>query len=130
MLLAISIAGIFMKLSFNEGIKVQSFLFLYAVVGFLISGFFILKNKEFNLFKILRKDPIIILGQILEFISFFLVNMAVALPGTLINLIVPLRRTSTLFSSFFGGILFHEKNLKKKLVATVIMLLGIILIVY
>jgi transporter family protein len=47
-----------------------------------------------------------------------------ALPNTLISLIIPLRRTSTLFSTIIGGSLFKETRLKQKLVATAVIIAG------
>lgn len=62
-------------------------------------------------------------------ISNFLILMAIAVPHALVSLIIPLRRTSTLFSAMIGGLLFHEKHMKRKFFAVCAMIIGIFLIV-
>lgn len=46
-----------------------------------------------------------------------------------VSLVIPLRRTSALFSITIGGRLFHERNLMRKLVAAGLMVLGTALII-
>jgi len=58
-------------------------------------------------------------------ISYF---MAVAMPNTLIVLIIPLRRLSTFISTLFGGRMFHEKNLWYKGIICLIMIFAVFLI--
>jgi drug/metabolite transporter (DMT)-like permease len=52
---------------------------------------------------------------------------AVALEN--IGLASPVKQLSILFSTILGGKVFHEKNLLKKTLATIIMLVGVILII-
>jgi drug/metabolite transporter (DMT)-like permease len=49
---------------------------------------------------------------------------AVAMPTTYISMIIPLKRTSTLLSTFVGGTFFHEKQLLKKSIGCLIMVIG------
>ncbi|MFH1589978.1 MAG: hypothetical protein ABIB43_05410 [archaeon] len=62
----------------------------------------------------------------------FLSNMsyllAVATPGAAISLIIPIKRTSSLFTTLIGGKLFHEKNLLIKILASIIMIWGVVFI--
>ncbi|MCK5699152.1 MAG: DMT family transporter, partial [Candidatus Aenigmarchaeota archaeon] len=48
---------------------------------------------------------------------------------TLVSLVVPIKRLSTLFSTLAGGRLFHEKGTKRKAIACIIMLVGAYLII-
>ncbi len=48
---------------------------------------------------------------------------------TLVSLVVPIKRLSTLFSTLAGGRLFHEKGTKRKAIACIIMLIGAYLII-
>ena len=54
---------------------------------------------------------------------------ALSMPGVLISLALPLRYVSVLLETFFGGRLFHERNLAHRLVACVVMLVGVVLVV-
>jgi drug/metabolite transporter (DMT)-like permease len=62
-------------------------------------------------------------------LSDYLITLALAIPTALASLIVPLRRTSTFFSSVIGGMIFHEEHLLWKSFCILIMLLGVLLIV-
>ena len=90
-----------------------------------------LKKKNLRKsFESLNRGHMLLIISFLTIASNFLILFAIAIPGALVSLIIPLRRTSTLFSSFFGGLLFHEKHLGKKLLAILLMLIGVVLIVW
>jgi len=73
-------------------------------------------------FKLLFSDSIFLFfGQL----SYF---FAVSFPNAFISLIIPIKRTSTLFTTIFGGKLFHEKNLLVKVLACIIMIWGAVFI--
>lgn len=46
-----------------------------------------------------------------------------------VSVAIPIRRTSALFSIIIGGRMFHEKNLRRKLVAAALMVVGALLII-
>jgi drug/metabolite transporter (DMT)-like permease len=54
---------------------------------------------------------------------------ALAIPGVLVSLAIPIRRTSTLISTVFGGRLFHEQGVWRKSVGCGVMMLGLLFIV-
>ncbi len=54
---------------------------------------------------------------------------AIALEGTLISLIIPLRRLSTLFSTIIGGVFLHEKFILDRVSLCIFMLMGVYLLV-
>lgn len=60
--------------------------------------------------------------------SFLLFYEAISAPAVLVTLALPLKRVSTLIETLFGGTLFHEKNLPRKLFACLIMLVGVVLV--
>jgi len=45
-----------------------------------------------------------------------------------VGLVINIKRLSVLFAVFFGRELFHENNLKRKILATIIMLIGTVFI--
>lgn len=54
---------------------------------------------------------------------------SVAISGTLISLIIPLRRLSTLFSTIIGGAIFHERFISDRVSLCIFMLMGVYLLV-
>ena len=53
---------------------------------------------------------------------------AISMPTAKIALVSALKRTSSLFSTIFGGEIFHDKRLKQKTIAAVIMVMGSMLV--
>lgn len=49
---------------------------------------------------------------------------------TLVSLVIPIKRLSTLFVTIFGGTFFHESGLKLKIIGCIIMLLGVFFVVF
>lgn len=101
---------------------------LFVLVGLLA---YEIKEGKFLLgdIKKIKEEPKILFFSAAAVASTFFVLKAISIPSALISLIIPLRRTSTLFSSLVGGMLFHEKHLPKKLIATGLMVVGVVLIV-
>jgi len=60
--------------------------------------------------------------------SHLLVVLALAVPGSFVSLIMPVRRMSTLLIIIFGGNHFKEKNLFAKTIASLTMLAGLFVI--
>lgn len=71
----------------------------------------------------------LIISAIVILISDFTYFLAVAIPGTFISLIIPLRRLSTLFSTILGGAIFHDKFIVDRIVLCLFMLVGVYLLV-
>lgn len=71
---------------------------------------------------------LLIFAALFNLISDVFYLKAVAIPGTFVALIIPLKRIQTLISSFFGGEIFHEKHLLIRITGTIIMILGTILV--
>lgn len=57
------------------------------------------------------------------------VTTSIAISTTMIGLVLPIKRLSSLFTTIIGGELFHEKNLARKIIACLIMLVGVIFII-
>lgn len=129
LLFAFSFAAITNKMILSEVNVFTNLFFVSIIIAVSLTLFNIKKRSLFKIVKNFRKEPWILSISVLTIISNFLVLSAIAIPAAMVSLIVPLRRTSTLFSSFFGGLLFHESHLGKKLIATVAMLIGIVFIV-
>lgn len=125
-----SFGALFDKLIFNEGVSVYTNLFFTSVFVFLfLLVYYIVEGRLGRAVLNVVREPETLLVALFNLVSTALILFAISIPGVLISLVVSLRRTSTLFSSIFGGILFHEKHLLKKWVATLGMILGVLLIV-
>ena len=64
---------------------------------------------------------------LMHFVSILMHMYAVTIAA--VSLVLPVRRLSTLFATFLGGRIFHEKGLSSRILACVILLIGAILII-
>ena len=113
-------------------VQKETFLFYSALFTFLyFLMFFIIQKRSFKqVFHDYHRDSWqIILVGFFGFLFFYLYYSAISYPGALITLIIPLLRTSTLFTVILGGRLFHEDYLIHKIFATIILIIGATLIV-
>ncbi|MBN1793100.1 EamA family transporter [Candidatus Woesearchaeota archaeon] len=58
-----------------------------------------------------------------------MVMYAIATPGVLLSLVIPIKKLSALFSTIIGGELFHEDHLLRKTAAALIMIIGAAILV-
>jgi bacterial/archaeal transporter family protein len=56
--------------------------------------------------------------------------IAATYPLALLGLLIPMKRLSIIFSVFIGGKAFKERNLNSKILATFVMLIGLVLMVW
>lgn len=129
-LVALSFLQIIDKFSVSKlGLGAPTYLFL---VWLLISAeLLVLEWVRFDmgdLKKDFREDgKWLALAGALFFISILLGLKTLELAP--VSLAIPIRRTSALFSIVLGGRMFHEKNIKRKLSAATLMVLGAALII-
>ncbi|MFT4327005.1 MAG: EamA family transporter [Candidatus Woesearchaeota archaeon] len=123
MLLALSGNGIIDKYMLSQGVSVQTQLFYTFFFITLFVPIFAYKHIKHAL----TYDRIGV--SIFGIVSTYLVLFAIAMPSTLISLVVPLRRTSTFMTAIFGGVLLHESHMKLKILSILIMLTGVLLLV-
>jgi drug/metabolite transporter (DMT)-like permease len=62
------------------------------------------------------------------FSALMLVFQMTAINMTLVAYVISIKRTSAIFSVFFGYLIFREKDIRSRLVGTVIMIIGVLLI--
>jgi len=88
----------------------------------------IVRNKR--IFLITYKNnshKFIVMGLILAFVA---ITMNIAFTMQIVPYVISVKRLSILFGVIFGGFLFKEKNLSKRIVGSIVMILGTILIIY
>lgn len=130
LLTSLSLVAVFDKTILTNGVNVYTNIYFTSLLIFIIiSIYFVRQNYFIRACRRCIKQPQTLVIGFIAVIDTFTILSAISLPGALVSLIIPLRRTSTLFSAFFGGLLFHEKHLGKKLFAAGIMLAGITLII-
>lgn len=57
-----------------------------------------------------------------DFVYFY----ALSLPGAMVSIVSMIRRGSVLVSFLFGALIFHEKNLKRKIIDLILVLIGMV----
>ncbi len=130
LLTAMSFAAVGDKLLFQNGVTIWTNFYFTSLLIIIATVFYYRwERKLIKSIKNMINEPETLIIGFLGFLSSLSVVWAIGIPSSKISLIVPIRRTSTLFSSIFGGILFHEKHLPQKILATFIMLIGVVLIV-
>ncbi|MGE0793380.1 MAG: EamA family transporter [Candidatus Woesearchaeota archaeon] len=111
-------------------VSVYSNLFYTSLfVTILFALYYSYKKSLKKAIKVAMKDSSIMIFSALSFISAITILYAIAIPDSLVSLIFPIKRTATLFIALFGGMLFHESHILKKVLAVIVMLAGIVLIV-
>jgi drug/metabolite transporter (DMT)-like permease len=106
-----------------------SFTYLTLSAHYLLIQFFKYNGlKDIKHAFIKGKHLIFIIALLLLFADIFY-YMAVAIPGAMISLIIPVKRTSTLIATIIGGRIFHDHDLIYRIIACVIMVIGVILVV-
>lgn len=103
-------------------------LFLYYLFNFIISftiSTIFYKGYKDLIHGIKNAGKIIFLDAVFSTISN--ITYLYAISTTMISLVLPIKRISTLIAVIIGGKLFHEHNLPQRILACLIMLFGIIL---
>lgn len=128
-LVSLSFGTILDKVLFNNGISIVSNLYFTGLIIFVYMIIYLSYSQTLvKSCKNVIKQPQTLLIGVVGVIDRGLVFSAIAMPTALVSLIIPLRRTATIYSSLIGGILFHEKNLGKKFAIICIMIIGVALI--
>lgn len=81
-------------------------------------------KKVFNDYRFL-----IFISVVLYLLGDLFYFKAISFPTAYIALIIPVKRLSSLFATFFGGEIFHEDHLLRKTLACVIMVVGVFMII-
>jgi len=129
MLISISITAITDKLILKK-VNVYTDLFYTATIVLIaILNYYLFKKNLIKTTKNIIQNPNLFLISLFTNLGTYSILLAIQIPNAKLSLIIPIKRTSTLFSSIIGGKLFHEKHLFKKIIAIIIMLFGILLLV-
>lgn len=125
-----SLSAVLEKGILNGGVKALS---LAIIIRFMISVNFLIfdfiRFGKDKLFADIRHDgKLAFFASASDILMILLQYIALSIPGVMVSLVIPLKRTSTLFTTIAGGRLFHEKHLGMKIFACFIMLAGVVAI--
>jgi transporter family protein len=82
-----------------------------------------------DILQIYKEKPFLVTMSALSFmLADYFYFLAVSIPGAAIALIITVKRGGTLFSTIAGGEFFKERNLIRKTVGCIIMLLGVFIV--
>ncbi len=108
----------------SDPIFSSAIVFLFLGVSFLIISLFKAKKELINSKKYLSK--FLIVGIILSMVA---ISINIAFTMQIVPYVISLKRLSILFSVFYGGLLFKEKNILRRIIGAIVMILGVILII-
>ncbi len=106
-----------------------SFTFLILTVHYVLIQFLKYDGLKDIKHAFVNGKHLIFIVALLMLFSDVFYYMAVAIPGAMIALIIPVKRTSTLVATIIGGRIFHDHNLLHRIAACVVMIAGVVLVV-
>jgi transporter family protein len=126
-----AICAVFDKLILREAdpYTFLSFTFFVLSVHYLFIQFFKYDGIKDIKHAFAKGKYLIFVVALLMLFSDIFYYMAVAIPGAMVALIIPVKRMSTLVATVIGGRMFHDHNLIHRILACVIMVVGVVLIV-
>ena len=120
-----SLTSILGKIAINHSDFIFFSIFYFILltpVLFLLS----LITAKSNFHQILKNKKFIFLGGLCFAISLLLHNLAITM--TIVPYFISIKRTSIIFNVILGAIIFKEKNIREKLLGSIIMIIGIMFI--
>lgn len=129
-LLLVSFCGIIDKVVMAEA-NFQTYIFYtYLFLTLFYLSFMMIKGftKELLIAPMKEYYYIIILIALAGFFADIIYFFVVAIPTLPISLIIPMKRSSGLFTTILGGNILHEHNIMQKAFASGIMIIGLFLL--
>jgi drug/metabolite transporter (DMT)-like permease len=114
-------------LVYIEPLTYLFFAWLFMSINYIILDYY-LYNWDHIIVDFQKGWHWLFLCALFSLVSMWVFYEALRLPGVLVSLALPLRRVSALLETVFGGALFHEQNLVRRVFACLIMLVGIVLL--
>lgn len=132
-ILAFTFTSLFDKVIITQVTMRNPLTYLFIFYFFLSLNFMVLDIARFGwkdvAVALKTKPAFTFLGMLLHTFNIFLYLTCLAIPGVLVSMVIPIRRTSSLFSTIIGGNVFHEPRLLIKAVAAFVMVMGTSLII-
>ncbi len=124
-----SIAPLFTKVLVLElDVLTYISLFAYSIAAWMTLAVLLTGKLRSAAEALARQWPLMLLAALLWLSSDLLAAVAFSIPQTQVNLMMPIKRVSTLIVVFLGGSMFMEKAIARKAFATALMLAGLFFI--
>ena len=131
-----SISSIFDRYLLNatNPTSIEPITFLFIIQLFVAINLFIMISLFHDGFKgvvhgVKSAGSWIVLMAVIHLVARLMLVQAISIPAAKIALVVALRRSSLLISTYLGGGIFKDKHLKQKTLAAVIMVIGAIVLI-
>ncbi len=121
------ISGIFDKISIKNSSVLQHITFLNILVFFCVT-IFVIAQKKFNLEKMKESKVNLFLVSLFTTGSYLFHFIALSL--TLVAYVVSIKRISSVFAVLLGYYFLNEPNVRQRLLGSMIMFVGVILIIF
>ncbi len=121
------ISGVFDKISINNSSVLQHITFLNVLV-FISMTVIVVSQKKFNLGKMKESRADLFLVSLFTTGSYLFHYIALSL--TLVAYVVSMKRISGVFSVLLGAYFLNEPNLRQRLLGSIVMFIGVLLIVF
>jgi drug/metabolite transporter (DMT)-like permease len=132
-ILAFSFTSMFDKIVIRDIVQGSVLTYLFLLYVFMGLNFLFLDIMRFGckdvVISITTRPVYTFISMILHLANVFLYFTALAIPGVMVSLVIPIRRMSSLFSTIIGGNVFHEDHVFQKFLASVVMIIGATLII-
>lgn len=114
--------------------KADPFTFIFFMFGVLAIHYLVIQTAKYKGLKDVKhafktNANLIIMGGAAALISHIAYYMAIQSPGAMVSLIIPVKRMSILVAVVLGGKMFHDHNLKYRIMGCIILIIGAILVV-
>ncbi|MDP2036613.1 MAG: DMT family transporter [Ignavibacteria bacterium] len=121
------ISGVFDKISINNSSVLQHVTFLNVLV-FISMTVIVISQRKFNLQKMKEAKADLFLVSLFTTGSYLFHYIALSL--TLVAYVVSMKRISGVFSVLLGAYFLNEPNLRQRLLGSIVMFIGVLLIVF
>jgi drug/metabolite transporter (DMT)-like permease len=132
-ILAFTFTSIFDKIVIRDIVKGEPLTYLFLFYIFLGINFLFFDILRFGCkdvaISITTKPVATFLAMFLHLVNIFFYFTALAIPGVLVSLVIPIRRMSSLFSTIIGGKVYHETHMLQKFLASIVMIAGATVII-
>lgn len=117
----LAVADKYMITNHIDAMAYVCYIWIFIGFNFIVIDFFMFRLKDVK--ADLRKNVFPIIGVgLFTFLSSIFTVLAFSLQ--IASLVIPVKRLATLFDTMIGGSMFHEKGIKLKIIACLIMILG------
>jgi len=121
--------GILLRYNMRYVTWIESYFYLALIqtIGIVIMQA-LLRNITNIKATIKRSGKFVLIAAIITMTTNMLSTYALSFPGALVALVIPIRRTSTLFTVILAGKFFKEGDMARKIAASILMLIGVFII--